>query len=247
MRLEGKTALVTGAGGGIGCACAQALAAQGADLVIHYGKSEEAARAAQELCRGQGVRTMMVQADLKDPEAVKSMFSRIKKTFGKLDILVCNAGITKDGLLMRMRSEDFDSVVQTNLYGTFYCMREASAMMLRQHDGRIISISSVVGLHGNRGQVNYAASKAGIIGMTKSLARETASRGITVNAIAPGMISTNMTADLPESVKEQMEKNIPLGYMGDPQDVANAVVFLASPQSRYITGQTLCVDGGMFI
>ena len=245
MILHGKTALVTGAGKGIGRAIALRLANEGANVVINYSGSEDAAADCAAECEKAGVRTLRVKADVSDAAQVEEMFARAVEEFGTVDILVNNAGITRDKIILRMKEEDFDSVLDINLKGSYNCMKAASKIMLKQRSGRIISISSIVGLRGNAGQVNYSASKAGIIGMTKSLARELASKGINVNAVAPGFIETDMTKALPEAEKEKLLAVIPTGRMGKPEDIAGAVLFLAGPDSSYITGQVLTVDGGM--
>ena len=245
MILHEKTALVTGAGKGIGRAIALRLANEGANVVINYSGSEDAAADCAAECEKTGVRTLRVKADVSDAAQVEEMFARAVEEFGTVDILVNNAGITRDKIILRMKEEDFDSVLDINLKGSYNCMKAASKIMLKQRSGRIISISSIVGLRGNAGQVNYSASKAGIIGMTKSLARELASKGINVNAVAPGFIETDMTKALPEAEKEKLLAVIPTGRMGKPEDIAGAVLFLAGPDSSYITGQVLTVDGGM--
>ena len=243
--LTGKTAIVTGGSRGIGRAICLKLAAQGANLVINYAGNDAAAEETRSLCLEHGVQAVLVKGSVADPEVARQLAETAQKEFGSIDILVNNAGITRDNLLMRMSDEEFDAVIETNLKGAFYCMRAVTRPMMRQRSGRIINISSVVGIAGNAGQVNYAASKAGVIGMTKSLARETASRGMTVNAVAPGFIRTDMTDVLGDSVKEGILGNIPLGKFGEAEDVANAVLFLASDEAAYITGQVLSVDGGM--
>ena len=245
MILHEKTALVTGAGKGIGRAIALRLANEGANVVINYSGSEDAAADCAAECEKAGVRTLRVKADVSDAAQVEEMFARAVEEFGTVDILVNNAGITRDKIILRMKEEDFDSVLDINLKGSYNCMKAASKIMLKQRSGRIISISSIVGLRGNAGQVNYSASKAGIIGMTKSLARELASKGINVNAVAPGFIETDMTKALPEAEKEKLLAVIPTGRMGKPEDIAGAVLFLAGPDSSYVTGQVLTVDGGM--
>ena len=245
MILHGKTALVTGAGKGIGRAIALRMANEGANVVINYSGSEDAAADCAAECEKAGVRTLRVKADVSDAVQVEEMFARAVEEFGAVDILVNNAGITRDKIILRMKEEDFDSVLDINLKGSYNCMKAASKIMLKQRSGRIISISSIVGLRGNAGQVNYSASKAGIIGMTKSLARELASKGINVNAVAPGFIETDMTKALPEAEKDKLLAVIPAGRMGKPEDIAGAVLFLAGPDSSYVTGQVLTVDGGM--
>ncbi len=243
--LEGKVAVVTGAGRGIGRAIALQFAKSGAKVVINYRNSISQVEELLAIVKEAGGDAIAVQADISREDAAKKLISEATKQYGRLDILVNNAGITKDNLLMRMSEEDFNSVVDINLKGTFYCMKYASAVMLKQKNGKIINISSVVGITGNIGQVNYAASKAGIIGMTKSAARELASRGITVNAVAPGFIASDMTEQLSDKVKEATLANIPLKRYGAAEEVAYAVNFLASGAADYITGQVLQVDGGM--
>ena len=247
MNLTGRSALVTGASRGIGRAIAVALAKAGADVAINYSGNEAAAKETESLCAEYGVKTLVIRADVSNAEECKAMIDRVKEAFGKIDILVNNAGITKDKLMIGMSEADFMDVINTNLKGSFLCMQMVSKLMIKQRYGRIINLSSVVGLHGNAGQVNYAASKAGVIGMTKSAAKELASRNITVNAVAPGMIETDMTAVIPEKAKEAMMASIPAGRAGKPEDIANAVVFLASEEASYMTGQVVSVDGGMGI
>lgn len=243
--LTGKIAVVTGATRGIGRAIALALAEEGAEVVINYHHSEERSLAVKEEIEARGGKAAVMQCDVSDYESCERFVSAVAEMYGRIDIWVNNAGITKDQLLMRMSEEAFDEVIETNLKGTFQCMRFVSRVMVKQRCGRIINLSSVVGIAGNAGQVNYAASKAGVIGMTKSAAKELAGRGITVNAVAPGFIETEMTSVLSEKVQEQAKNQIPLGHFGTPEDVASAVVFLASEQAKYITGQVLQVDGGM--
>lgn len=247
MTLTGKCALITGASRGIGRAIAVALAKAGADVAINYAGNEEAAKQTEDICAAYGVSTLVVRADVANAEECKTMVEQVKERFGKIDILVNNAGITKDKLMIGMSEADFMDVINTNLKGSFLCMQMVSKLMLKQRSGRIINLSSVVGLHGNAGQVNYAASKAGVIGMTKSAAKELASRGITVNAVAPGMIETDMTAVIPEKAKDAMMASIPAGRAGKPEEIANVVAFLASEEAAYITGQVISVDGGMGI
>ena len=224
---------------------AKTLAAQGATVIVNYnGSAQKAAETIQEI-ETMGGKAEAVQCDVSDFDKAKELLDYVIKTYGHVDILVNNAGITRDNLMMRMSEEDFDTVISTNLKGAFNCIRHVARQMLKQKSGRIINISSVSGVLGNAGQINYAASKAGIIGMTKSAARELASRGITVNAIAPGFINTEMTAVLPETVKEGAVAQIPMKVFGETKDVAEATAFLASDKARYITGQVLCVDGGM--
>ena len=243
--LEKKTALVTGAGKGIGRAIALALAKMGVLVIVNYRGSKEQAEETVQKIREMGQEAEAYPCDVSDFQAVETMMKTIVSKYGRLDILVTNAGITKDGLILKMSEEDFDKVVDTNLKGTFHTIRHASRQMIRQRSGRIINISSVSGVMGNPGQANYAAAKAGIIGLTKTMAKELGSRGITVNAIAPGFIETDMTAVLSESVQQNIQAQIPLGHFGKPEDVAAAAAFLASEEAGYITGQVLCVDGGM--
>ena len=245
MLLENKTAIVTGGSRGIGRAICVALAKEGANIVTCYAKGAAAAEETVAMCREYGVQAVAVQADVAVPGEVEALFAEALKITGTIEILVNNAGITRDGLLLRMSDDDFNQVIDTNLRGAFYCMRAASKLMMKKRYGRIVTISSVVGVSGNAGQVNYAASKAGVIGMTKSLAKELGSRNVTANAVAPGFITTDMTEGLPDAVKEQMAKEIPLSRMGRPEDVTDAVTFLVSDKASYITGQVLHVDGGM--
>lgn len=243
--LAGKVALVTGASRGIGKAIACKLAREGAKVIINYNGSKEKAEAVKSEIEAAGGQAEVYQCDVSDYTACETFIQTVIKEEGSLDILVNNAGITKDGLLMKMSEEDFDKVLDTNLKGAFNTIRFASRQMLKQKSGRIINMSSVVGVIGNAGQANYAASKAGVIGLTKAAARELASRGITANAIAPGFIETDMTDVLSDKVKEASEAQIPLGHFGKPEDVAAAAAFLASEEAGYITGQVLHVDGGM--
>ena len=245
FELTGKTAVVTGGSRGIGRAICLKLAGQGANIVLNYAGNAAAAEETRAACEALGVRALAVQGDVADPAACNALIDTAIEAFGQVDILVCNAGITRDNLLMRMSDEEFQKVIDINLKGTFHCMRAVIRPMMKKRRGRIISISSVVGLMGNAGQINYAASKAGVIGMTRSLAREVASRGITVNAVAPGFIRTDMTDVLSDAVKEGILRSIPLGKLGEAEDVANTVLFLASDEAAYITGQVLSVDGGM--
>ena len=245
MSLAGKCAVVTGGGRGIGRAVCLALAAQGADVVVNYAGSAEAAGETAKACRALGVRAIAVQADVADEAQAAALVETAVREMGGVDILVNNAGITRDGLLLRMSEDDFTRVLDTNLKGAFHCMKAACRGMMRRRAGRIVNISSVVGVRGNAGQANYAASKAGLIGLSKSAAKELASRGVTVNCIAPGFIDTAMTAALPEAVKEKLLAEIPMGRFGAAEDVAAAAAFLASDAAAYITGQVLCVDGGM--
>ena len=244
---EKKIAVVTGGARGIGKAIALELAKAGNLVVINYNGSEEKARETKAEIEAAGGEADIMQCNVADFDACEVFFKAIAEKYGRVDILVNNAGVTKDGLLMKMSEEDFSRVVDTNLKGTFNCIRHVSRMMLKQRSGQIISLSSVVGLRANAGQANYAASKAGIIGMTKSAARELASRGVTVNAVAPGFIETEMTAVLSEEVKKASAAQIPLGHFGKPEDIAKTVAFLASDDAAYITGQVIQVDGGMVI
>lgn len=243
--LEGKVAVVTGASRGIGRAIAVKLASMGAFVVINYNGSEERAREVKQEIEAENGAAAICQCDVSDYGQCETFIQNVIKEYGHIDILVNNAGVTRDGLLMKMTEEDFDRVVDTNLKGAFNTIRFASRQMLKQKSGRIINMSSVVGVTGNAGQANYAASKAGVIGLTKAAARELASRGITVNAIAPGFIETDMTSILPEKVREASVAQIPLGSFGKPEQVAAAAAFLASEDAGYITGQVLHVDGGM--
>lgn len=243
--MTGKTAIVTGGSRGIGRAICIHLAQQGANIVINYAGNEAAANETAKICKAHGVKTMLYCTSVANAEACIDMCDKAVAEFGRIDILVNNAGITRDGLLMRMSESDFDEVINTNLKGAFNMMKAVSRIMMKARSGRIINISSVVGLMGNAGQVNYAASKAGLIGMTKSLARELASRNVTVNAVAPGFIETDMTKDLPEGAMEKLKEQIPLARLGKTEDVAAAVAYLASDAAGYITGQVLSVDGGM--
>ena len=242
--LSGKTAIVTGASRGIGAAIAHRLCEAGANVVLCSRSAESVAEIADTL-QDKGYTTFSMAADISEKTDVEALIEKTIEQFSQIDILVNNAGITRDTLLMRLKDEDWDVVLQTNLTGTMYCTRAVLRPMIRQKSGRIINISSVVGLAGNAGQANYAAAKAGIIGLTKATAKEVGARGITVNAIAPGFITTDMTAQIPEANQEQLLEMIPLREFGHPEDVADAVCFLASGAARYITGQILQVDGGM--
>lgn len=243
--LTDKIAVVTGASRGIGREVAKTLAAKGATVIVNYNGSAARAEEVVKEIEAAGGKAEAVQCNVSDYEAAGEMLAYVVKQYGRVDILVNNAGITRDNLLMKMSEEDFDAVIDTNLKGAFNCIKHISRQMLKQKSGRIINMASVVGVMGNAGQANYAASKAGLIGMTKSVARELASRGITCNAVAPGFIVTEMTDVLSDALKEAMTAQIPLKRFGATQDVANAVAFLASEEAAYITGQVLCVDGGM--
>lgn len=243
--LKNKIALITGAGRGIGRAIAIALAKEGAEVVINYNGSEERAKEVKQTIEENGGKASIYKCNVSDFVACEAMIQDIVKEYGHLDILVNNAGITKDGLIMKMKEEDFDSVLNVNLKGTFNTIRHSARQMLKQRCGKIINISSVSGILGNVGQANYAASKAGVIGLTKTMARELGSRGITVNAIAPGFVDTEMTEVLSEEIRENACKQIILGRFGKPEDIANTAVFLASDKADYITGQVISVDGGM--
>ena len=245
MNFTGKTAVVTGGSRGIGKAVCLELARGGANVVLCYaGNAASAAETVAE-CEALSAKALAVQCNVANAEEVKALMDTAISTFGAVHILVNNAGITRDGLLMTMKDADFDAVVDTNLKGAFYCMRAVARPMMRQRYGRIVNISSVVGLRGNAGQINYAASKAGVIGMTKSMAKELATRGVTVNAVAPGFIETDMTAAMTDAAKTATLASIPMGRLGAAEDVARAVAFLASDEAAYVTGQVLAVDGGM--
>ena len=243
--MSGKTAVVTGGSRGIGRAICLELARRGANVVFSYAGNTAAADKTLEELKALGVEARAVQGNVADPAAAKTLIDTAVKELGGIHILVNNAGITRDGLAMAMKEEDFDAVIETNLKGAFLCMKAAIRPMMKARYGRIVNLSSVVALRGNPGQVNYCASKAGLIGMTKSLAKEMGARGITVNAVAPGYISTDMTAALPDAARDAMLSTIPVGRAGSPEDVAAAVAFLASEEAGYITGQVLSVDGGM--
>ncbi len=247
MMLKDKVALVTGASRGIGKAVAISLAAQGAKVAINYSSSQSQAMEVVELIRKNGGTAELFQAQVNNEEEVEAMFSSIEEKLGFVDILVNNAGITKDNILMRMKTSEWDDVIDVNLKGAFLCTRRVLKGMMKNRYGKIINISSVVGFSGNAGQFNYSATKSGIIGMTKSAALELASRGIRVNAVAPGFIETDMTAKLSDEVKESYKEKIPLKSLGSVDDIANAVIYLASPMSDYMTGQTLHLNGGMYL
>lgn len=245
MCLTGKTAVVTGGSRGIGRAICIELAKQGANLVVNFSGSEAKAKAVVEEIEALGPKAIAVQADVADSASVDGLMKQALEAFGSIDILVNNAGITRDNLLMRMKEQEWDDVIDTNLKGVFLCTKAVTRQMMKQRAGRIINISSIVGVAGNPGQANYVAAKAGVIGLTKTTAQELASRNILVNAIAPGFITTEMTDALPEALKESMLKQIPLAKLGQPEDIAKAVAFFASDSASYITGQTLHIDGGM--
>ena len=245
MIQSGRVAIVTGGGRGLGRAIASRLAAEGADLAISYRSNDSAAEETAERVREAGVRCELFKGDVASPGDVEALFKGVSDAFGRTDILVNNAGITRDNLMMRMKEEEFDEVLRTNLKGTYLCTRAALRPMVRARWGRIVNVSSVVGLVGNAGQANYAASKAGIIGFTKSVAREVAQRGITVNAVAPGYVETELTGSLPEKVKDQIRAQVPAGRFGEPEEVAVVVAFLAGEAAGYVSGQTIAVDGGM--
>jgi 3-oxoacyl-[acyl-carrier protein] reductase len=245
--LEGKVALVTGASRGIGRAIAISLAEAGANVAVNYAGNEAAALEVAAHIESLGRKALVIRANVGNSNEVEEMVKQTLETFGHLDILVNNAGITRDNLIMRMKDEEFDEVINTNLKGVFNCVRSVTRTMMKQRSGRIINISSVVGTLGNPGQANYVAAKAGVIGLTKSAARELASRGITVNAIAPGFITTDMTDKLSDEMKAQLLQQIPLARFGQPNDIAKTVLFLASDEASYMTGQTLHIDGGMYM
>lgn len=244
-KLEGKVAVVTGASRGIGRAIALKLADEGAKVVVNYSGSQAKAEEVVAMIQENGGEAIAVQASVSQTEEVTALMDAAVKTFGSLDILVNNAGITRDNLIMRMKEEEWDDVLNTNLKGVFLCTKAVTRQMMKQRAGRIINISSIVGVAGNAGQANYVAAKAGVIGLTKTTAKELASRNILVNAIAPGFIETEMTEQLPEDIKQGMLTQIPLAKLGQPEDIAKAVAFLASDDANYMTGQTLHIDGGM--
>lgn len=247
MELEGKAALVTGGSRGIGRAVCLELARRGACVAVNYAGNAAAAEETVESCKAKGVDAFSVQADVADAAACDAMVKEVLSRFGRLDILVNNAGITRDGLMPMLKDADWDAVLDANLKGAFHCMRAAYRPMMKQKYGRVVNLSSIVGLRGNAGQANYAASKAGLIGLTKSMAKELAGRNVTVNAVAPGFIDTDMTAALPEKARESMLASIPMGRLGQGEDVAKAVAFFAGDGAGYVTGQALCVDGGMAV
>jgi 3-oxoacyl-[acyl-carrier protein] reductase len=242
---EGRVAVVTGGTRGIGRAIALRLAAEGANVAVSYRSKDDAAEETAEAVRAAGVKCEIFKGDVASPEEVQALFKGVSDVFGRVDILVNNAGITRDNIMMRMKEDEFDKVIRTNLGGTYLCTRAALRPMVRARWGRIVNISSVVGLVGNSGQANYAASKAGIIGFTKSVAREVAQRGITANAVAPGYVETELTGSLPEEVKDQIRSQVPMGRFGEAEEVAEVVAFLAGEGAGYVTGQTIAVDGGM--
>lgn len=243
--MKGKTAVITGGSRGIGRAVALKLAKAGCNLVINYAGNDQAAAETEQLCRGEGAEVLMVKGNVAERSCAEEIVEKTVDAFGQIDILVNNAGITRDGILIRLEDDDFDKVIETNLRGTYLMMKACGRQMIRKRKGRIINMASVVGISGNAGQGNYSASKAGVIGLTKSFAREVASRNITVNAVAPGFIDTDMTRDMTDQAKEKAAQQIPAGRLGSAEDVANAVFFLASDEAAYITGHVLCVDGGM--
>ena len=247
MSLQGKCALVTGGSRGIGRAVCLELARQGARVAVNYAGNAAAAEDTVKACEALGAEAFAIQADVADASACEAMVKEVLTRFGRLDILVNNAGVTRDGLMPMMKEADWDAVLDTNLKGAFHCMKAVYRPMMKQKYGRIVNLSSIVGLRGNAGQANYAASKAGLIGLTKSMAKELAGRNVTVNAVAPGFIDTDMTAALPEKAREAMLSTIPMGRLGQAEDVARAVAFFAGDASAYVTGQVLCVDGGMAV
>ena len=247
MSVKGNVALITGGSRGIGRAICLELARRGAAVAVNYAGNSQAAEETVKLCRALGVEAEAFQADVSDPAACDALVTAVKERFGRLDILVNNAGISRDGLLMTAKEEDFTKTLDINLKGAYFCTRAAAKVMLRQKYGRIVCLSSVVGLRGNPGQTAYAASKAGVLGLVKAAAKELAGRDITVNAVAPGFIETDMTAALPEKARQAMLTTIPKGRPGSSEDVARAVAFFAGTECGYITGQVLCVDGGMAV
>ena len=247
MSVKGNVALITGGSRGIGRAICLELARRGAAVAVNYAGNSQAAEETVKLCRELGVEAEAFQADVSDPAACDALVTAVKERFGRLDILVNNAGISRDGLLMTAKEEDFTKTLDINLKGAYFCTKAAAKVMLRQKYGRIVCLSSIVGLRGNPGQTAYAASKAGVLGLVKAAAKELAGRDITVNAVAPGFIETDMTAALPDKAKQSMLTTIPKGRPGSPEEVARAVAFFTAPECAYITGQVLCVDGGMAV
>ena len=247
MSLAGKVAVVTGGSRGIGRAVCLRLAEMGAKVVINYVSRPDAAEETKSAIEAKGGECLLVQFNVAEAAEVQEAFKKITAEYGRIDILVCNAGITRDGLLARMKEDDWDQVMAVNLKGAFNCIKAGCRPMMKQRWGRIVMITSVVGFAGNAGQVNYAAAKAGLVGLAKSTARELASRGITVNCVAPGYIDTEMTSDLPDAVKEKLLTEIPLGVLGEGEDIAGAVAYLSSEDGRYVTGQTIHVNGGMYM
>ncbi|SHJ95702.1 3-oxoacyl-[acyl-carrier-protein] reductase [Paramaledivibacter caminithermalis] len=245
MNLSGKTAIITGGSRGIGKAIAIKLAEKGANIVVNYTSNSNKAEEVVEEIKKMGREALAIKADVSNSEDVKNLVKEVEKNFSSIDILINNAGITRDTLLIRMKDDDWDKVMDVNLKGTFLCTKLVGKKMMKQRSGKIVNITSVVGIIGNAGQTNYSASKAGVIGFTKSSAKELASRGVNVNAVAPGFIETDMTEKLSEEVVKNYSKSIPLGKMGKPEDVANVVAFLCSEESDYLTGQVINVDGGM--
>ena len=243
--LTGKTAIITGASRGIGAEIAKRFAEAGAKIVVNYSGSQQKAEAVVEMIKENGGEAIAVKANVADADAVKAMVEATMAAFGSVDILVNNAGITRDNLMMRMKDDEWDDVINTNLKGVFVCTKAVTRQMMKQRSGRIVNIASIVGVMGNAGQANYVASKAGVIGLTKTTARELASRGIPANAVAPGFITTDMTDGLNEDIQKTMMAQIPLGRFGKPEEVAKAALFLASDEASYMTGQTLHLDGGM--
>lgn len=243
--MEKRVALVTGAGGGIGRAIAMQLAKSDMDIAIHYNSNRTKAEETQKLCEEFGAKVHLIQGDISTEETCKEVVEEVIKEFGTIDVLINNAGITKDGLFIRMKEEDFNQVIDTNLKGAFFMSKYAAQVMLKKRYGRIVNITSVVGIAGNAGQANYSASKAGMIGLTKSLAKELGKKGILVNAVAPGFVETEMTDKLSDKVKESILNQIVVGCMASPEDIARTVEFLSVEENRYITGQVISVDGGM--